>query len=353
MRIGWVACVAAAVLSCAADAKAALALAPHILVVNRSALLPADATANKAATEAAFQTILKRLMQQYGANMVLDSAAVIDGGYKVDITGQAIEQLQKSMPSVAFDAGTPLAAVDTAAVAEPRIAIVDQARLLRARADSDASRLVLQQLMRERGANLLLDRAAVIFGTDGNIDLTSVALQHLAQPSDSAAPAPSAVTPPVIVEIDRVGMMRNSSVGRDLSRQVRELTARTQNELKPQSDALIAEKKALQSQIDAAGAPSPAVAAFLAKRQAFEQTALRRANQIKQGRAVALAQIEQALGPVILNVMREHGANLMVDSGAVVATVSGTFDLTKAVIQQLDKKLPTVKVEPIDPPTSP
>jgi Skp family chaperone for outer membrane proteins len=68
---------------------------------------------------------------------------------------------------------------------------------------------------------------------------------------------------------------------------------------------------------------------------------------------VRRAQIEQALGPVVLDVMREHGANLMVDSGAVVATVSGTFDLTKAVIQQLDKKLPTVKVEPIDPPTSP
>ncbi|MGD0867231.1 MAG: OmpH family outer membrane protein [Rhizomicrobium sp.] len=351
MRIGWVACVAAAVLSGAADAKAALAPVPHILVVNRSALLPADATANKAATEGAFQTILKRLMQQYGANMVLDSAAVIDGGYKVDITGQALEQLQKSMPSVAFDAGTPLAAVDTAAVAEPRIAIVDQARLLRARADSDASRLVLQQLMRERGANLLLDRAAVIFGTDGNLDLTSVALERLAQRSASAAP--SAVNPPVIVEIDRVGMMRNSSVGRDLSRQVRELTARTQNELKPQSDALIAEKKALQSQIDAAGAPSPAVAAFIAKRQAFEQTALRRANQIRQGVAVARMQIDQALSSVVLDVMREHGANLMVDSGAVVATTSGAFDVTKAVIQQLDKKLPSVKVEPIDPPSNP
>ncbi len=350
MRIGLVACVAAAVLSGAADAKAAPAPAPHILVVNRSALLPADATTNKAATEAAFQTILKQLMQQYGANMVLDSAAVIDGGYKVDITGQAIELLQKSMPSVAFDAGTPLATVDTAAVAAPRIAIVDQARLLRARADSDTSRLILQRLMRERGANLLLDRAAVIFGTDGNIDLTPAALRRLAQPSDSAAPAPSAVTPPVIVEIDRVGMMRNSSVGRDLSRQVRELTARTQNELKPQSDALIAEKKALQPQIDAAGRPSPA---FEAKRQAFEQTALRRGNQIRQGVAVARVQIDQALSSVVLDVMREHGANLMVDSGAIVATAPGTFDVTKAVIQQLDKKLPSVKVKPIDPPASP
>ncbi len=68
---------------------------------------------------------------------------------------------------------------------------------------------------------------------------------------------------------------------------------------------------------------------------------------------VRRAQIEQALGPVVLDVMREHGANLMVDSGAIVATASGTFNVTKTVIQQLDRKLPSVKVELIDPPSSP
>src|ERR1700733_7827315 len=40
---------------------------------------------------------------------------------------------------------------------------------------------IIQGIMQERGANLLLDRAAIIYGTNGSFDITQTAIQRLDQ----------------------------------------------------------------------------------------------------------------------------------------------------------------------------
>jgi outer membrane protein len=53
---------------------------------------------------------------------------------------------------------------------------------------------IIQGIMTERGANLLLDRAVIIYGTDGSLDITKTAIQRL----DQKLPAVTLqqVTPP-------------------------------------------------------------------------------------------------------------------------------------------------------------
>jgi Skp family chaperone for outer membrane proteins len=53
---------------------------------------------------------------------------------------------------------------------------------------------IIQGIMTERGANLLLDRAVIIYGTDGSLDITRTAIQRL----DQKLPAVTLqqVTPP-------------------------------------------------------------------------------------------------------------------------------------------------------------
>jgi Skp family chaperone for outer membrane proteins len=53
---------------------------------------------------------------------------------------------------------------------------------------------IIQGIMQERGANLLLDRSAIIYGTDANFDITRVAIQRLDQKLPSVKV--QLVTPP-------------------------------------------------------------------------------------------------------------------------------------------------------------
>ena len=54
--------------------------------------------------------------------------------------------------------------------------------------------------------------------------------------------------------------------------------------------------------------------------------------------------MEQALGPILQEVVKERGANLVLDKQAVVFANNGAFDITREVIAKLDQKMPTYKV---------
>jgi Skp family chaperone for outer membrane proteins len=54
--------------------------------------------------------------------------------------------------------------------------------------------------------------------------------------------------------------------------------------------------------------------------------------------------MEQKLGPILQQLVKERGANMVLDKQAVVfATLSG-FDITADAIKRLDQQLPSVKV---------
>jgi len=172
------------------------------------------------------------------------------------------------------------------------------------------------------------------------------------KPHPPAPPAAGAPAPRIIV-VDRQAILRGSKVGQDIVRQVNGFTQSAETEFRAQNEALQKESQTLQQQVAilAPDVRSQKIKAFEAKEAAFKQKVQTRQNQIQAGVMRARQQVEQALGPILQGVMQERGANLLLDRAAVVlGTVD--IDVTKLTIQRLDQKLPAVKVQLVNAPTS-
>ncbi|MGD0142044.1 MAG: OmpH family outer membrane protein [Rhizomicrobium sp.] len=165
-------------------------------------------------------------------------------------------------------------------------------------------------------------------------------------------PAASNAAPePKILVIDRAGVLRSSKVGQDMNRQAQGYVQAMESELKGEALGLQKEKAALQQQVAilAPDVRAQKIKAFDAKATAFQQKALGRREQIQYGLYLAKQQIDKSLGPIIQGVMQERGANLLLDRNAVIYG-TGSFDISLTVVQRLDQKLPTLKLQLVTPP---
>ncbi len=171
-------------------------------------------------------------------------------------------------------------------------------------------------------------------------------------PAFAAAPASAGVPEPKILVIDRNLVLRGSKVGQDIARQVQGYTQSAEAELKGEAEGLRKEGGALQQQVAilAPDVKNQKIKAFQAKQAAFQQKVQQRQGQIQYGVLLARKQIDQALGPIIQGIMQERGANLLLDRSAVIFGTNSAFDITPVAIQRLDQKLPTVKVQLVNPP---
>ena len=164
-------------------------------------------------------------------------------------------------------------------------------------------------------------------------------------------PAPAAGTPaPVILVIDRGAILRASKVGQSIVTQVNGFTSAAETEFKGQAQALRAQEQQLQQQIAilAPDVKKKKIAAFQAQQQAFQQKVQQRQAQIQGGVMQARQQVEAALGPILQGIMAERHANLLFDRNAIVlGTVN--IDITGAAVQRLNQKLPSIKVQLVNP----
>lgn len=172
-------------------------------------------------------------------------------------------------------------------------------------------------------------------------------LAILAPPS-FAAPAPA----PKIVVIDKAAIMQFSKVGQDIARQIQSLAAQAKNDLTAQGRALQNEGRTLQQQVAILSPDLKAkrMAAFEAKQRSLQSAAQKKDEQLKAGFYQARQAMEQALGPIVQEVVKQRGANIVVDKQAVVFATANGFDITQDVIAQLDAKMPTYKVNLNAPP---
>ena len=92
------------------------------------------------------------------------------------------------------------------------------------------------------------------------------------------------------------------------------------------------------------------MAGIEAKKRGLQAAAQKKDEQIKAGFFQARQQMEQALGPIVQEVVKEEGANIVVDKQAVVFATASSFDITQKVIDRLNQKLPTIKVDLNAPP---
>lgn len=168
-----------------------------------------------------------------------------------------------------------------------------------------------------------------------------------------ATPALAASAPaPKIVVIDKAAIMQFSKVGQDIARQMQSLANQAKSDLTAQGRALQNEGRTLQQQVAILSPDLKAkrVAAFEAKQKSLQGAAQKKDEQLKAGFFQARQAMEQALGPIVQEVVKQRGANIVVDKQAVVFATASGFDITQDVIAQLDAKMPTYKVNLNAPP---
>jgi outer membrane protein len=179
----------------------------------------------------------------------------------------------------------------------------------------------------------------------------------LAQPAPAAAPRPAAAPaapaavkrpgPAVILFVDRGAIVRNSTVGKDMFKQVEALAKKMETDYKPENDKLQADIQALQAQFQvlAPDAREAKRKELEGRRQAFQKKIQDRQADIQNGMNKARQQLEASLGPILEQMMVERGANLLLDRGMVVLG-SVDLDVTQVAIQRLDRALPKITVTP-------
>jgi Skp family chaperone for outer membrane proteins len=168
---------------------------------------------------------------------------------------------------------------------------------------------------------------------------------HVAAPTTGAVPAPK------IIVVDRQAILRASSVGQDIVRQVNAYTQSAEREFKAQQDALQKESQTLQQQVAilAPDVRAQKIKAFQAKEAAFKQKVEARQSLIQGGVLKARQQVEAALGPILQGIMQQRGANILLDRAAIVLGMVD-IDVTRLTIDRLNQKLPTVKVQLVSAP---
>ncbi|MBN9590157.1 MAG: hypothetical protein BGN85_00770 [Alphaproteobacteria bacterium 64-11] len=158
--------------------------------------------------------------------------------------------------------------------------------------------------------------------------------------------AASAPPQPRIVVIDRAAILQYSKVGQDVARQVQAYANQAKKDLSAQGAALQKEGQQLQQQV-AILSPElkqQKIAAFEARQNSLQSAAQKKDDQIRGGFIAARGAIEKLLGPILQDIVKERGANLVLDKQAVVYASNPSFDITGEAIQKLNEKMPSYHV---------
>lgn len=173
-------------------------------------------------------------------------------------------------------------------------------------------------------------------------------------PALAANPPPPAPSQKILL-IDRQAILRFSKVGQDVARQIETMGNQAKGEIAGQQRALQAEAQQLQQQIAilAADAKAKKVQAFEAKQAGMQAAAQRKEQAIQGGFMTAQQTIAKTLEPILQNLMQQRGANMILDKNALVYAspqAVQAFDITQPAIEQLNQKLPNLKVSMATPP---
>ena len=168
----------------------------------------------------------------------------------------------------------------------------------------------------------------------------------------SATPVLADPPQPKIVVIDRAAILRFSKVGQDIAKQMQTYANQAKNDLAAQGKSLQAEGRNLQQQVAilAPDVKQKRLDAFRAKEEALQGAAQRKDEQLKAALAQGQQAMEAQLGPILQQLVKERGANLVLDKQAVVFANTAGFDITGDAINRLNQKMPAFKINLNAPP---
>ncbi len=182
---------------------------------------------------------------------------------------------------------------------------------------------------------------------------TGALAQAPAAPAPAAAANVPAYGPPItgVCIFTREMALGTSQAGTSVIQQLQQLSKGVETSLNPERDAIDKEDKALTAE---KAKLSPAkfqerAAALQTRAQAFGQTVQTRNAQIGLSRDKAMAQIGDALTPIVVSKISAHHCSLVLESRGIIYGANPAMDLTPEVIQQLNSALPTVTVTLVPP----
>src|SRR3954462_15345187 len=152
---------------------------------------------------------------------------------------------------------------------------------------------------------------------------------------------------PKIVVLDRRAIMSFTKAGQDMAKQMQAYSNQAKNELAARGKALQNDGRNLQQQVAilAPDLKAKKLADFQAREQALQGEVQKKDEQMRTAFAQARQTMEAKLGPILQQLVKERGANLVLDKQAVVfAPSAGGFDITGDAIKRLDQQMPALKI---------
>lgn len=163
--------------------------------------------------------------------------------------------------------------------------------------------------------------------------------------ASGTALAQSAQSANVIV-VDSTQIVRTSLAGQDLARQAENQNAELQAERARLEQEFRTEEQDLVRQ---QGILSPE--AFEERRRTVAQRISSSQNELQDkarrfqiGLQRAEAELQRQLNPIYQELMRKHGANLVLDRRSIIMSGPG-MDVTTEVVDELDQALPSIRLE--------
>ena len=166
-----------------------------------------------------------------------------------------------------------------------------------------------------------------------------------AQAATAPAANPNPMGPPIagICLFGREGAIGNSKAGQATDARLHQLGQGVQAELQPEQQAIIAENNALKSGATTITAlqREQRIAALGKRATAFTQLQQLRTAQLQTTRAQALDQILKPMDQVLGPISTSHHCSLVIERSATYG-FNAAMDLTPAVVQALDARMPTI-----------
>jgi Skp family chaperone for outer membrane proteins len=176
--------------------------------------------------------------------------------------------------------------------------------------------------------------------------LAALAMSFVSAEAASAANTPGAH----ILVIDRRAIMTGSKLGQNIREQIMAFQQKAQSDLGAENTALQNEQQALQK--DSAKLPADVRAkksqALDARQAAFQKKVQEQQSLIQGGEMAARKFYMAQSDAVVHTIMTERGADVVLDKATVVDSGNG-LDITKDVMQRLDKKVTSFKVPMVKP----
>ena len=151
-----------------------------------------------------------------------------------------------------------------------------------------------------------------------------------------------------ILVLDRQAIVMGSKLGQNIHQQINDDVDKLRAELGPQGQQLQSEMQALQVQPSSPDHDKK-MQALQVKEADFRQKVQAKQSLIQGGEMVAQQRFTAELTAVANAIMQERGADAVVEKASVFTSVSG-IDITKDVIQRLDRKITSFKVPLVNPP---